>query len=325
MTEASNQPSISAPLPLLPKRGDFIVFWINPTATLSEYGTNVTEKPEMLDISSRKYAGYIYLLDEGLVFDETERPLTFDIQWIRPGTPVGYQKQEFLPTMSQPVAPNTEHPSGRETLQVSKPLPWSNCYQYSIHGLVKIKLWAQRTDEIPPYQVSGADLSRASGFMREDGVEFDLALKARGGKLIEVDSTKVPTELPISLMAAYEDDEPVMLVDYTFDLETVKEVDDISQFFQDALKVQELGKELKTNAIEAAQRADAEAYESLGVANRVAEYAKSRPKKSFARRSTNGTREKLNRLLKRIRQSDFFIIRLFLPSSSKNTQEKSST
>ncbi|KAH8814461.1 hypothetical protein DL96DRAFT_1820653 [Flagelloscypha sp. PMI_526] len=325
MTEALNKPSSSAPIPILPTDGDFIAFWINPSATLSEYTVNLTEKPGLSEISSRKYAGYIHSLDEGLVFDETETPLTYNVQWIRPGTPIGYQKQEFLPRMCQPIAPNTDHPIGRAALPVSKPLPWPNCYQYSIHGELKVKLWARRTDEIPPYRVDVGDMARGQIFMSKDGVEFDVALNARGGQLVEVDPKKLSTELPVSLMAAYEDDEPVMVVDYTFDLESVKEVSDISQFFRDALKVQELGEELKKSAIEAAQRADAEAYESLGVANHVAEYSKSKPQKSLARRTTNGAKKKFNRLLKRVRRSDFFIIRIFLPSSSKNTKGTSST
>ncbi|KAF8998055.1 hypothetical protein BDZ89DRAFT_1083455, partial [Hymenopellis radicata] len=120
----------------IPWEGSFMVFSIDPAATLRYYcqGGDAVAKELAQNLACKQYAGYCVRQWNGGLPDPEA---AFNRMWLRP-IQIGLTKprpnltdkfKHKTADMCVPILPTTEHPLGRTPLPISHPLPWSNCYQ----------------------------------------------------------------------------------------------------------------------------------------------------------------------------------------------------
>ena len=89
-----------------------------------------------------------------------------DIYFIGPGMPLHDDQYDENESMSIPISPAKDHPSGRRALQLSNPLPWvdQDCYVRTLltERQVRISSVTRRTSSIPQTPRSGSSSSTAT-------------------------------------------------------------------------------------------------------------------------------------------------------------------
>ncbi|KAF8879868.1 hypothetical protein CPB85DRAFT_445948 [Mucidula mucida] len=119
----------------VPWQGCFVAFSIDPAATLRYYcdGGDSVAKELVQNLACKQYAAYCVQWSAGL----PDPDAAFNRMWLRP-IQIGLTKprpnrmdkfKRKTADMCIPILPTTEHPLGRTPLPISRPLPWSNCYQ----------------------------------------------------------------------------------------------------------------------------------------------------------------------------------------------------
>ncbi|KAJ6608306.1 hypothetical protein B0H10DRAFT_457638 [Mycena sp. CBHHK59/15] len=109
----------------VPRPGAWAVLTIDPIASV-EYLDDREATLAAQKIVTQKYV--VYVENNYQFFNPTipyqENPVSFLIQ----GQPLASPDDCVDSSMSIPVLPAVEHPSSREPLKPSQPLPWPNCY-----------------------------------------------------------------------------------------------------------------------------------------------------------------------------------------------------
>ncbi|KAJ6608319.1 hypothetical protein B0H10DRAFT_1996663 [Mycena sp. CBHHK59/15] len=109
----------------VPRPGAWAVLSIDPIASV-EYLDDPEATSAAQNIVTQKYV--VYVENDGQFLNPTipyqENTVSFLIQ----GQPLASPDDCVDSSMSIPVLPAVEHPSSREPLKPSQPLPWPNCY-----------------------------------------------------------------------------------------------------------------------------------------------------------------------------------------------------
>ncbi len=146
----------------------YFAFSIDVAATLDLYcdGGDDAMLQKLDGLKDRVYAGYCVAVRYATTFPNS--PLTekavlqverrsnegnkFHTAYIRPvqqGLTKPYRDRRkphyARPAMCIPILPETVHPRSREALQLSKPLPWSNCYHPTCYD-VRARIPSERRD-----------------------------------------------------------------------------------------------------------------------------------------------------------------------------------
>jgi len=125
--------SHSDPGPMFPLIGTYVVLAIDPGRTLE-----ALDDPEVAlvteNIKPKLYVGYVSRSESFL--DHLAPFQSFRIHLLREGLPPQSTEKCIEADMCIPVLPATDHPSSREALRPSRPLPWSNCYHSSFDSTV---------------------------------------------------------------------------------------------------------------------------------------------------------------------------------------------
>ncbi|KAK7046563.1 hypothetical protein R3P38DRAFT_3346229 [Favolaschia claudopus] len=114
---------------ILPEEGAWVVFQIDPLASLSEGAREVPEAVEACKRLGCKSYVALVARGEGLYLP-WEPYNSYLIRLLQQGEPKANVRDFVDPAMSMPVFPVTKetHVSGRAPLRSSKMLPWSDCY-----------------------------------------------------------------------------------------------------------------------------------------------------------------------------------------------------
>jgi len=117
------------------------------------------------NIKPRLYVGYVSRSESFL--DHLAPFQSFRIHLLREGLPPQATEKCIEADMCIPVLPTTDHPSSREPLRPSKPLPWSNCYHSSFDSTV-IRVPTVYADADKAIQVPHIEIARHDQIVAED-------------------------------------------------------------------------------------------------------------------------------------------------------------
>ncbi|PBK78935.1 hypothetical protein ARMSODRAFT_947541 [Armillaria solidipes] len=148
-------------------------------------------------LQDKKYAGYC--LEVTNPSEEDSDYYAVHIRPVQQGLtkPHPRKPQHARPTMCVPVLPATAHLRSREPLQVSKPLPWNNCYHPTCYDICVCIPAEQRDHSQSPYLNCSPELDKfVAEDMRyrqllQDGLDDDRILRILDGQE-EAPETDVP-------------------------------------------------------------------------------------------------------------------------------------
>lgn len=83
--------------------------------------------------------------------------------------------------MCVPVLPNTDHPWSREPVQPSRPLPWPNCYHYSVMPSVTLRVAKDFVDASNAVTLAYKETSRLDQMRRDDQIKSESMRTNRSG------------------------------------------------------------------------------------------------------------------------------------------------
>ncbi|KAG5649573.1 hypothetical protein H0H81_003033 [Sphagnurus paluster] len=126
---------------LMPANTTYVVIRLDPVGTLASLEDEETLAKAAL-LPSKKYVGYINMVHDDAQFQSV------DVRLLRQGLPEDSPYEFATPEMSVPVLPNTKHPSSREPLVPSRPLPWQDCYHVSF-DVVSLRIPTLYVDAAP--------------------------------------------------------------------------------------------------------------------------------------------------------------------------------
>ncbi|KAJ7151264.1 hypothetical protein C8R46DRAFT_1305137, partial [Mycena filopes] len=147
----------------------------------------------------------------------------YSVRFLHQGEPKSYPDRCIEASMSVPLAPMTytTHPSSREPLKASKPLPWNDCY-ISCHGWAKVRSPTTFTEKPIEYIFDREEIRRHDRFMEADVDRTTRSVAARSREQAKAspetlghDSTSTPvfkpgnlTGQPVAVSASKHADEP---------------------------------------------------------------------------------------------------------------------
>ncbi|KAJ6468673.1 hypothetical protein C8R47DRAFT_948294, partial [Mycena vitilis] len=113
---------------ILPAMGAFVVFTIDPVASLDP---DVLGDPEATAACKRLVnKEYVALAERNGFYRPWDPYNECSLKFVLQGEPRASAKDCMEPCMSLPIEPTTNvaHPSSRVPLKPSNPLPWTDCY-----------------------------------------------------------------------------------------------------------------------------------------------------------------------------------------------------
>ncbi|KAI0043084.1 hypothetical protein FA95DRAFT_443988 [Auriscalpium vulgare] len=152
---------------LTPESGAFVVFKLDPVATLEALEDPIaTEQARSLSLSCRSYVGFIVLFLDLPI--ETRRYLRCDCLILSQGVATPIPQLYTDENMSIPIAPAT-HPQGRPAITAVPPLPWDNLYlHHSSCFTFRVKIDPRDIDHTDSPMISFGDLLSVQRYRRED-------------------------------------------------------------------------------------------------------------------------------------------------------------
>ncbi|KAK0463761.1 uncharacterized protein EV420DRAFT_1729216 [Desarmillaria tabescens] len=242
----------------------YFTFSIDVAATLQMYcdGGDDAMLQKLEGLQDRKYAGYCFYYEASS--EEDPKYYTLRIRPVQQGLTKSHPRkpQHARPTMCLPILPTTAHSKLREPMELSKSLPWDNCYHPTCYDLCARIPAEQKDYSQAPYVRFSRQLSKAieeDGRYRDllqAGVDDDRALQITDGHE-DAPDTDVPDNASdidglasqmfmVKIPGSSELEEelifmPVMRVDPI--LANVPEIGDPSQLFGDLDLFQEIVQE----------------------------------------------------------------------------------
>ena len=160
---------------------------------------------------------------------------------LRHGLPIDCSHRFVEPDMCLPILPSTNHPTSREALRPSRPLPWNDCYLETVQAVnVRVRAEYQRDDAVT--RLEGSDniqnvlrhafndkaryreMRAATTVLKNGEAPKDPALN--GGRPGFADGN---TDLEENLRR-----EPtILLLKASYDLESVRELADPQYFYEE--------------------------------------------------------------------------------------------
>lgn len=249
---------------VVPPLRHYFAFSIDVAATLELYcdGGDDLMRQKLHGLQERLYAGYCVLIERRA--EGGNKYHVIDIRPVQQGLtkPHPRKLQHARPAMSIPILPETAHPRAREPLELSRELPWDNCYHPTCYDVCARVPTERRDYSQTPYVKFSSPLIK---FMQEDarydqllqaGVDDDQALRILDGQedppVIDVadDRSETDSHTCKTFMAKTpgsddpeEDDTfmPVLRIDHV--LSNVPEISDPSQLHGDLALFQEIVQE----------------------------------------------------------------------------------
>ncbi|KAJ7660922.1 hypothetical protein DFH06DRAFT_381728 [Mycena polygramma] len=171
---------------ILPTSGACAVFTIDPVASLNAETREDSEAVAACrTLTSKKYAvvvdvrGYATVMSRRCLTDLFKQRQDLYEHWephnecvvhfILRGVPPAIPDKCIEPSMSLPILPvtNEAHPSSRDPLKPSTPLPWSDCYITGF-SFARVRSPTLFTEEPIEYVFDADEVSRAHRFLRAD-------------------------------------------------------------------------------------------------------------------------------------------------------------
>ncbi|KAK0463724.1 uncharacterized protein EV420DRAFT_1104745 [Desarmillaria tabescens] len=239
-------------LQVVPPPCCYFTFSIDVAATLDVYcdeGDNVMLQ-KLEGLKDKTYAGYCVAV-EGRV-DEHNKFHTAYIRPVQQGLTKPYSRKPHhaRPSMCIPIFPETTHPRSREPLELSKLLPWKNCYhptRYDLYARVPTE-WrdysqSPRVLGFSPQLVKPLAEDLRYNRLLQSGLDEDRVLRILDGQepAPDTDDTSETDNQPCQSFLANipgseepKDDDmfmPVLRIDHV--LSNVPEISDPSQLWED--------------------------------------------------------------------------------------------
>ncbi|KAJ6505859.1 hypothetical protein C8R47DRAFT_1209804 [Mycena vitilis] len=152
---------------ILPTSGACAVLTIDPIASLN---AETREDPEAVaackKLMSKKYA---VVVDRPHLYMHWELYNKCVVNFVLRGVPPAIPHKCIKPSMSIPILPvtNEAHPSSRDPLKPSTPLPWSDCYITGF-SFARVRSPTLFTEEAIEHVFDADEVSRAHRFLRAD-------------------------------------------------------------------------------------------------------------------------------------------------------------
>ncbi|KAK0211040.1 hypothetical protein DFS33DRAFT_346910 [Desarmillaria ectypa] len=249
---------------VVPPLRHYFAFSIDVAATLELYcdGGDDLMRKKLDGLQDRMYAGHCLLVERRA--DGDNKYHVIDIRPVQQGLtkPHPRKSQHARPAMCVPILPETAHPRSREPLELSRALPWDNCYHPTCYDVCARVPTEWRDYSQSPYVKFSSPLVKA---IQEDtrydqllraGIDDDQALRILDGQQdapdIDVpdDASETDSHTCRTFMAKItgsdnpEEDDifvPVLRIDHV--LSNVPEISDPSRLHGDLNLFQEIVQE----------------------------------------------------------------------------------
>ncbi|TFK70195.1 hypothetical protein BDN72DRAFT_554974 [Pluteus cervinus] len=265
---------------VFPMLSTFILFSIDPVATVDGIEYNCVQRVAR-EMETKRYLGYV---SEIHTLNTTRPWLKYDIVLIARGLPERDVENGIEPNMCLPILPNTAHPTQREPLRPTKPLPFDNCYTHShidpatvrarsAKWLYKEAILIPPSEAIRDESVATADLERMEELQATRGVRVDEVLKHNPDSPMTYDSRSLAEECepqtttlgPIDILGlvlggGIPDDNTIAITNISYNLEECLDFAQPSDFYNEVEKLRTSVKNAKAAAIEEAKKIDEETY-----------------------------------------------------------------
>ncbi|KAJ7129090.1 hypothetical protein C8R46DRAFT_683057 [Mycena filopes] len=260
---------------VLPELGAWAVFTIDPIASLSEDTQQDTKAVEACKkLVNKQYVGLI--VERVNLYLPWEPYNSASVRLLSQGEPQSHQ-EFFEPSMSLPVLPvtTTSHPSARNPLQSSKPLPWSDCY-ITAFRTAEVRSRSQFTNDSVDYQVEDEEMFRQGDFLTDDiqrwkslkralkpvstaaGDPVEAALPSRSESSAPTPGSSRRVDVAAAPLFAFEDQEirptvprsseiilaeplplsrPIITANFSHDLSLVPQLNDPSGYFEEVAAI----------------------------------------------------------------------------------------
>ncbi|KAJ7153427.1 hypothetical protein C8R43DRAFT_445453 [Mycena crocata] len=251
------------PLSLVPAPAAFVVFTIDPVATVAALNDPVATAAAR-KMTMRKYVGYVSKTINCFNWDAPYH--TYSIQLISPTIPEPCLDDGITKEMYTPILPVTTHPLGRAPLRPKQALPWATSYQPSFMRTV-VRVPVKVGDDADAVFLDSSDVIRHRRLLAlEDAQRQDLlrssscaASTSRSGYVNFSDLDEYTGDLVslIDVEGAYEDryyadtveasrpPDTMIVVSTSYNLSKVEDLMNPIEFFEEKRRLKQLEAESK--------------------------------------------------------------------------------
>ncbi|KAJ6484440.1 hypothetical protein C8R47DRAFT_1017246, partial [Mycena vitilis] len=177
----------------LPSIGACAVFTIDPGASLDP---EIQKDAEAIAACNRLVnKKYVALVDQAGFYQPWEPYNTYTVHFLVQGEPPTFPDRCIDPSMSVPLAPMAKesHPSSRDPLKLSKPLPWSDCY-ITCYTYAHVRTPTIVTETPIPHQLVDEEWRKHDRFLAADVQKKRCLLHARTLELAATASSTRPSD-----------------------------------------------------------------------------------------------------------------------------------
>ncbi|TFK70205.1 hypothetical protein BDN72DRAFT_959009 [Pluteus cervinus] len=150
-----------------PFHGSFFLFSIDPVESVRHLNDPELDKIAH-EMKPKRYLGFVESIAS---WDRSQPYIVYNLILVSHGLPLPNETEGIEPDMCLPILPTTYHPTNRQPLQPSSPLPLNNCYFHTLTSLARVRAkttWRRRNDATilePPekareFATSGQDMCR---------------------------------------------------------------------------------------------------------------------------------------------------------------------
>ncbi|KAJ7129120.1 hypothetical protein C8R46DRAFT_1198194 [Mycena filopes] len=181
---------------ILPVVGACAGLTIDPVASLAP---DVRQDPAAIAACAKLVnKKFVVLVSSRSGFYEPNAPYNqCTVLFLFQGEPKAYPDRCIEPSMSLPISPMTDatHPSSREPLKASKPLPWNDCY-VSCHGWAEVRSPTTFTEAPVEYVLDREEIRRHDRYLEADVAQKARLMSARATEQAKA-SPGTPTSIPV--------------------------------------------------------------------------------------------------------------------------------
>ncbi|KAJ7637295.1 hypothetical protein DFH06DRAFT_653706 [Mycena polygramma] len=180
----------------LPAIGACAVFTIDPVASLDP---EIQQDTEVIAACKRLVnKKYVAFVDQRGFYQPWSPYNTYTVRFVLQGKPPTFPDRCIEPSMSIPLDPMTaeSHPSSRDPLKVSKPLPWNDCY-ITCYNYAYVRTPTLVTEAPVTYRLDRAELRKHDHFLAADVIRERRLLHAKALEVgADASSTLPPDSVP---------------------------------------------------------------------------------------------------------------------------------
>ncbi|KAJ7187319.1 hypothetical protein C8R46DRAFT_287932 [Mycena filopes] len=240
---------------ILPNVGACAVLTIDPLATLdSEVREDAEAVAACKRLVTKKYA--VLVADRLSLYAPNAAYNPCIVNFLLQGEPAAFPERGIEPSMSLPMCPMTmhPHPSSREPMQASQPLPWNDCYITSF-SFADVRSPTAFTEEPVMYMFERKEMHRLDRLLSKDVEKAKAARLAQGSVSFPPPSSATINnpngKRPVP--------KGVVTATFTHDLSTMEELTDPSDYFREVEAIARIEEEAWPRIAKAKARATQEA------------------------------------------------------------------